>query len=113
MMQCCGWPVVAAARVSKRTHALDATPLTVEKLAARPPPPMILKDVDEDELLFTHLPLSQQRTAAAADDDDATNRDDKQKLKAFVESAAGAEISDVTYSAQRDKAVVSFCTTPG
>ena len=101
--------------MSKRRHALNSTALSVEKLAARPPPPVIQADVDDEKLLFTHLPVTRHQPAAAAaeDDEDEDGGRDEQKLKAFVRSAAGAQISHVTYSSQRDKAVVSFRTTPG
>jgi len=112
-------------RVSKRSHKLDSVQLAVEILSARPPPPLILADVDGEKLVFSDLPVSQypQRTtgkaAAAAAATDASGDDtdddgnDEQKLKEFVQSAAGAQIGHVTYSTQRDKAVVSFLSTPG
>jgi len=102
--------------VSKRSHELDSVRLAVEILSARPPPPLILADIDEEKLLFSDLPVSQhhQRTtgkaAAAATDDDENN---EQKLKKFAQSAAGAQIGHVMYSTQRDKAVISFLSTPG
>lgn len=108
--------------MSQRRHQLNSAQLTVEKLVARPPPPMISADVDDQKLLFTDLPVTERhhqqtrgKSAAAADDDEVSDHDenDAQKLKNFVQSAAGAEISHVTYSSERDKAVVSFATTPG
>jgi len=95
-----------AERVSQRRHQLGSTELTVERLVAWPPPPIISTDVDQLKLLFTALPVT---AAAAADNGD----DDEQKLRNFVQRAAGAEIGHVTYSSDRDKAVISFQSTPG
>jgi len=84
---------------------------------------MMLADVDEEKLLFSGIPVTQRqqqtrgKDAAAADDgdddDDDGGKDDEQKLKKFVQSASGAQIRHVTYSTQRDSAVVTFASTPG
>ena len=110
---------VVAERVSKRFHQLSSVQLTVERLAACPPPPVIVADVDDEKLLFTGLPVTRRgkdAAAAAADDDDDDGESDEaddQKLKNFVQTAAGAEILHLTYSTQRDNAVITFRTTPG
>ena len=95
--------------MSQRRHQLGSTELTVERLVAWPPPPIISTDVDQLKLLFTALPVTARNNAAAADNGD----DDEQKLRNFVQRAAGAEIGHVTYSSDRDKAVISFQSTPG
>ena len=100
---------LVAERVSKRRHRLESKELKVERLVACPPPPIISADVDELKLLFTSLPVSANcKDAAAA----AAADDDEQKLKEFVQAAAGAEIQHVTYSSERDKAVIAFQSTP-
>ena len=108
---------VVAERVSKRFHQLGSVQLTVERLTACPPPPVIVADVDDEKLLFTGLPVTRRgkdaAAAAAADDGGESDEDDEQKLKNFVQTAAGAEILHVTYSTQRDNAVITFRTTPG
>ena len=72
---------------------------------------MIVADVDDEKLLFTGLPVTQpgKDVVAAADAD----INDEQKLKNFVQTAASAKILHVTYSTQRDNAVITFHTTPG
>ena len=68
---------------------------------------MIVADVDDEKLLFTGLPVTQRGKAAAAE------ISDEQKLKNFVQTAASAKILHVTYSTQRDNAVITFHSTPG
>jgi len=104
---------VVAERVSKRFHQLGSVQLTVERLTACPPPPVIVADVDDEKLLFTGLPVTRRGNDAAAADGGESDEDDDQKLKNFVQTAAGAEILHVTYSTQRDNAVITFRTTPG
>jgi len=79
---------------------------------------MILSDVDERKLLFSGFPVTQRHQLAGVKDAaDDTNGDadenDEQKLKNFVQRATEARIDHMTYSTQRDKAVVTFHTTPG
>ena len=109
--------VVVAERVSKRSHQPNAVQLTVERLTACPPPPVIVADVDDEKLLFTGLPVTRRgkhaAAAAAAADGGESDENDEQTLRSFVQTAAGAEILHVTYSTQRDDAVITFHTTPG
>ena len=82
---------------------------------------MIVADVDDEKLLFTGLAVTRRGkdAADAADDDDGgggggeSDENDEQKLRNFVQTAAGAEIRHVTYSTHRDNAVITFHTTPG
>lgn len=101
-----------ADRVSKKDHQLDKVDLVVERLVACPPPPMVSADVDEQKLLFTGLLVTQKtrNKAAEAVCDDV---DDVENLKNFVKKAAGTQIVHVTYSTERDKAVITFQAIPG
>jgi len=75
---------------------------------------VIVADVDDEKLLFTGLPVTLRgKDAAAAADGGESDENDEQTLRNFVETAAGAEIRYVTYSTQRDNAVITFHTTPG
>ena len=103
---------VVADRVAKRRHRLDSTELKVGRLVACRPPPMISADVDELKLLFSGLPVTDP-PRNHHDDAAGGGGDDGQKLKKFVQRAADAEIRHVTYSSERDKAVIDFHSTPG
>jgi len=81
---------------------------------------MILADVDDKKLLLSYLPVSGHHEHTAGKDTTTGSgvsgggeQIDEQKLKSFVQSAARAHIRHITYSTQRDKAVIDFLSTPG
>jgi len=82
---------------NRPSHTLNGINLTVKRLKALPPPPIVSRDVDEEKLLFSELP----------DGSDASS------LKSFIAKHLGCTANHVTFSTLSDMAVVEFQGTPG
>jgi len=82
---------------NRPSHIQKGVNLTVKRLKATPPPPIVSRDLDEEKLFFSELP----------DGSDATS------LTSFIAKHSRCEANRVTFSMLSDVAVVEFRGTPG